>query len=481
MDLVSVAIGIVAGAVIGWFGGRLAAQGPLSAAQTRLEDRDREVGDLRKRAEAAEGRTEELRREAAARQQAAEGELSTARQEIAALRTQQEADRKGAEEKLALVSNAEAALKEAFQALSAEALRQNNQSFLDLASTKLGEVQQAAAGELEIRKQAIADLVKPIEDTIKRVELGLSEVEKQRVGAYAEIRQQVETMAATQGQLKAETANLVKALRAPQVRGRWGEIQLKRVVEMAGMLDHCDFREQESTDTGEGVLRPDLVIKLPGGKQIIVDAKAPLSAYLESVEATDDRTRELHLATHARQVRDHMTKLAAKSYWDQFESTPEFVFMFLPGETFYGAALQSDPSLIEHGVNSKVIPASPITLIALLRAVSYGWRQEQLAESAREVADNGAELYKRLRTMAGHIEKIGASLRKAVEAYNSSVGSLEGSVLPAARRFRDLGVATGEEIGVLEGVEVMTREVRSGELLGTSPLLLAPDPSTPPS
>lgn len=439
--LLGLAIGLLTGALLAW----LVARTRIATLSTRIEERDREIVRLG----------------------SAERDLREAREELAGIRKQLESERLAAADKLALIQNAEQALKDAFNALSAEALRQNNQSFLDLATTKLGEFQQAAAGDLEARQKAISDMVKPIEDGVKRVDLILSEVEKQRIHAYAEIQQQVQAMAATQMQLKGETANLVKALRAPQVRGRWGEIQLKRVVEMAGMLDHCDFLEQESTDGDQGRLRPDLVIKLPGGKQIIVDAKAPLVAYLESIEAPDDASREICLRTHARQVRDHITKLGAKSYWDQFDATPEFVFMFLPGETFYGAALQHDPALLEYGVESRVIPASPITLIALLRAVSYGWRQEQIAENAKEISDNGAELYKRLKKLAEHIERIGGGLRKAVEAYNDSVGSIERTVLPAARRFKDLGVAPGEEIEMLEEIGVTTRSIQHEELCPT--------------
>ncbi|MBK7923168.1 MAG: DNA recombination protein RmuC [Gemmatimonadetes bacterium] len=437
--IIGAAIGLLVGGLIAWLIGR----NRVIQLSTRLEERDKEITRL----------------------SAAERELRAAREELAGARKQLESERQASLEKLVLVQQAEQALKDAFQALSAEALRQNNQSFLDLAATKMGEFQVGAAGDLEARHKAIAELVRPIEEGIKRVDTALGEVEKQRIGAYAEIKQQVDSMALTQVQLKGETANLVKALRAPQVRGRWGEIQLKRVVEMAGMLDHCDFLEQESTDTADGRLRPDMVIKLPGGKQIIVDAKAPLSAYLESVEATDDAARETFLQAHARQVRDHMTKLGAKSYWDQFDATPEFVFMFLPGETFYSAALQHDPSLIEHGVASRVIPASPITLIALLRAVSYGWRQEQVAENAREISENGAELYKRLKKLVEHIERIGSGLSKAVDAYNDSIGSIERSVLPAARRFKDLGAATTDEIEPLEDLQHTIRHIQSAELL----------------
>lgn len=450
MGLESFLIGVVSGALLVW----LVSRSRLAQLATRLEEREKAVARLDTR----------------------ERELQAAREELSGVRVQLEVERTAAAEKLALFHQAESLLKDAFQALSAEALKQNNQSFLDLASAKLGEYQQVAVGDLDARQKAITELVRPIEESIGRMSLALTDVEKTRVGAYESIRQQMESMASTQAQLKGETENLVKALRAPQVRGRWGEIQLKRVVEMAGMLDHCDFVEQKSVDTGEGLLRPDMIVKLPGGKCIVVDAKAPLEAYLESVEAPDDGTREALLTAHARQVRDHMTRLGAKGYWDQFEATPELVFMFLPGEMFYSAALQHDPSLIEHGVASKVIPASPINLIALLRAVAYGWRQELVAENAREISENGAELYKRLKKLAEHIEKIGAGLSKAVEAYNDSVGSIERSVLPSARRFKELGSATGDDIEALIAVEGPTKHIQSAELASgdTTPPLLAP-------
>lgn len=450
--LTGLIIGVLLGGLIAW----LVASARASQLATRLEERDKEV----------------------ARLGGADRDFRAAREELSGALKQLEAERQSSTEKLALLGQAEEVLKHTFEALSSEALRRNNQSFLELAATKLGESQLGAAGDLEARQKAIVELVRPIEEGIKRVDATFLEVEQRRIGAYAEIRQQIEAMALSQNQLRGETTNLVKALRAPQVRGRWGEIQLKRVVEMAGMLDHCDFLEQESKDTGDGRLRPDMVIKLPGGKQIIVDAKAPLAAYLESVEAADDEAREAKLVVHARQVRDHMTKLGAKSYWDQFDATPEFVFMFLPGETFYGAALQHDPSLIEHGVESRVIPASPITLIALLRAVSYGWRQEQVAENAREISENGADLYKRLRKLVEHIERIGGGLTRAVDAYNDSIGSIERSVLPAARRFKDLGAAPAEaeEIEPLDAVSPHLQQFQRAELLTgeLDPLRLPP-------
>jgi DNA recombination protein RmuC len=293
----------------------------------------------------------------------------------------------------------------------------------------------------------------------------LGDLERARIAAYSALDEQLRALVETHlPMLKSETSNLVKALRQPTVRGRWGEIQLKRVVEMAGMVDHCDFIEQETRSTEEGRLRPDLIVRLPGGKRIVVDAKAPVTAYLNALEAGDEATQQTLLADHARQVRDHMVALGRKGYWEQFDPTPEFVVLFLPGEVFFSAALQQDPALIEFGVNERVIPATPTTLIALLRAVAYGWRQEALAENAREVAELGKQLYERIATLAGHWSDVGARLDKAVEAYNSSVATLESRVLVSARRLRDLKAAPeGVEIEAIEPVERTTRALQVAE------------------
>jgi DNA recombination protein RmuC len=321
----------------------------------------------------------------------------------------------------------------------------------------------------------------PIRETLEKVEGKLQETELKRVGSYESLMEQVRSMAETQKELGARTRTLVDALRSPTVRGRWGEIQLKRVCEMAGMVDHCDFVEQESVATSDGRLRPDVTVRLPGGKVIIVDAKAPLQAYLDAMEAPDDPTREAKLRDHSRQVRDHITKLSAKSYWGQFEETPEFVVMFLPGETFFSAALQYDPGLIEYGVEQKVIPASPTTLIALLRSVAYGWQQDKIAQNAAEISELGRELYDRIRVFAGHYADTKKHLQKSVDAFNSSVGSLERSVLPQARRFKALGATTAVALPDIGSVETALRTFEAADVVapvdGVVSLLPFPDNS----
>jgi len=389
--------------------------------------------------------------------------LEAARIAAGELRARLEAERSAAAEKLALLEDAQRKLGDTFRALSADALDRNARSFLDLARSTLEQSQERVRGDLESRTKAIDAVVEPLKASLERVDTRIQELERVRSEAYGALAEQVRSLARTQLGLQAETANLVRALRQPTVRGRWGEITLRRVVEMAGMVAYCDFVEQETAVTDDGRLRPDMVVRLPNGKRIVIDSKAPLQGYLDALESDDDAARMDHMRKHAQQIRSHIGKLAARSYWSQFQPTPEFVVLFLPGESFFSAALERDPSLIEAGVEQGVVVATPTTLIALLKAVSYGWQQDLIARSAREISALGRDLHARIAIMTRHLADLRRGLDRAVKSYNDAVGSFERRVLPAARRFKDLGAATGE-IPMLEPLDRTTRDVESPEL-----------------
>lgn len=347
-----------------------------------------------------------------------------------------------------------------FKGLSSDIAKQNSESFLQLASVTFEKYQSAAEMSFEKKNDSFDQLLEPVQKSLEQVDKKVVELEKARIGAYSGLKQQVDSLLQSQKDLRSETANLVKALRQPLARGRWGEIQLKRVVEMAGMLEHCDFCQQTTINATDHRLRPDLIVHLPGDKRIIVDAKAPLEAYLEAIETEDETVKTQQFVAHARQIRQHITALGKKSYWDQFAESPEFVVLFLPGEPFFSAALQHDPELIEAGVEQRVILATPTTLIALLRSANYGWRQERISQNAEEVGRLGRELHKRLCDMNTHWNKVGRGLQTAVMSFNKAVGSFENRVMPQARRFKELkSVGEESEITALEQVELVTRQI----------------------
>lgn len=444
--------------------------------QTEIQTQNQKITDLQQNLSQEQTRGAMLE-ERASRVPALEAHISRITQEGLDLRartielsTALDHERRQAQEKIALLEEAQNRLSQTFKALSADALSANNQSFLDLAKSTLEKFQESAKTDLTTRQTAIHEMLTPVHQALGKVDVKLLDLEKERVGAYHVLRNQVAELVNSQKELRQETSNLVKALRTPSVRGQWGEMQLKRVVEMAGMVAYCDFAEQVSVDGENGRLRPDMVVNLPGGKKIIVDAKAPLSAYLESLEAPDDQTRSDKLVEHARQVRAHIRALSQRAYWDQFESTPEFVVLFLPGETFFSAALEKDPTLIEAGVREKVILATPTTLIALLRSVSYGWRQESIAENAKAISDLGRELYKRVSDMGSHMTRMGRHLGQVVDSYNQTVGTLERRVLVSARKFKVLDTSN-EEIDELTAIDHTPRHLQSLELVEDRELL----------
>lgn len=396
-------------------------------------------------------------------------QLATLKASNKELETRLENEKKTSTEKLVLLQEATERLKDSFNALSAEALKSNNQAFLQLAQSTLEKFQSEAKGDLEQRQRAVEVLVQPVREALDKYEQQVRAIEISRQDAYSRLTEQVQTLAISQQTLQKETGNLVKALRTPHVRGRWGEFTLRRVVELAGMSQYCDFMEQQTVETGNGKLRPDMVVHLPAGKTIVIDSKVPLHAYLEALEAPSEESRRNSLEGHVRQIQTHLQRLSEKAYWDQLEVSPEFVIMFIPGEAFYSAAMELRPQLFEEGVNQRVIIATPANLIPLLLTVGYGWRQETIAQNAKQISDLGKQLYERIATLAGHMDDVGRSLEKSVASYNKFVGSLESRVLVAARKFKELGATTQNEIAELEGIDHVPRQVQAAEMVQAEP------------
>ncbi len=457
----------------GWLMTQLLASGKLAAVKERLKAEERRAAEIEARLAQAidEG-------------QCNEQEAQTFRNQLTEIRSRFDAETKAASEKQALLERAEIKLADTFKALSAEALKGSSEQFLQLAKASLSAHTEEAKGDIEKRQTAIAALVQPVAESLGKFELRLGEIEKLRNDAYAELRSQVRSLGEGQIGLQRETASLVRALRQPIGRGQWGEMQLRRVVELAGMQEHCDFEIQHTTTTDEGRnLRPDLIVRLPGGKTIVVDSKTPMDAYLDALETTDESVRDEALQRHARQVRTHIQQLSSKNYAAQFAHAPEFTVLFLPSESFFSAALQSDPGLIERGVDQGVILATPTTLIALLRAVAYGWRQESIAENAREISILGRSLHERLGKLAEHFSKLGRSLATAVDHYNSAIGTYETRVLISARKFEELkATPQAATIPPLEPIDRAPRLLQSPSPLPITtafPNNEAPSPTPP--
>ncbi|HSG11986.1 MAG TPA: DNA recombination protein RmuC [Gammaproteobacteria bacterium] len=391
------------------------------------------------------------------------GKISRLRNENAKLEISLELERKATDVQYQSMQQMNKQLKDSFNALASEALQSNNSQFLRLAKENLEQFHIKAEGELEKREKAVENMVKPIREALDKTESQVRKMENERLQAHGALTRHLETMAESHRTLQNETRNLVQALRRPEVRGQWGELTLKRLAELAGMVEHCDFTEQDTVKTDAGNRRPDMVIRMPDRREIVVDAKTPLDAYLSAVESSSDDERKNHLTRHARNVRSRIKELSAKAYWEQLKYSPEFVVLFIPGDQFLSAALEIDHSLIEDALAQNVILATPTSLVALLRAIAYGWRQEVLAENADIIREIGQEMFTRLTTFAEHLAKLGRSLDNSVSAYNKAVSSYDSRVLPGARKFTELGISTKKEPPKLEQVERMARQVESRE------------------
>jgi len=452
-----VVAGLVIGGILAWL---ISANRVRKDMSLKLEESERRANTAEGGASALDGTVVELRSQS--QQIAMDIEILRSKLEseygarVKAETQLTETVQRFAEEKK-LLDEAKSKLTDTFKAVAGDTLDNSTTAFLKLAKETFDKVLAEAKGDLGKRQEAIDGLVKPLAESLHKFDEHIRGLEKSRQEAYTSMEGYIKTLTISQEQLQKETANLVTALRSPQVRGRWGELTLKRVVELAGMSDHCDFTEQVTVASEAGRMRPDLIVHLPGEREIVVDAKVALDAFLDAVASTSEEQRNDALGRHAAQIRAHMTALAGKVYWEQFPKAPEFVVMFIPGESFFAAAADADRRLIEDALDKRVVLATPATLIALIRAVAYGWRQEQIAKNAKEISDLGKQLFDRMKTLAEHIIDVGKGLEKANTAYNSAVGSIETRVLPAARRFKDLGAAPGAEIPLIQPIETIPR------------------------